>query len=136
MIFQEREKEVINPRCTCAARVTVVVSVCLSLSTPQLTSQWFVCPRNDAMHSSSNKNQFNFMGYSESAPLLRSGIICVSWQHVSPYPVFVVTEASLLVRKANNITVSQLCSSSFTSRLNNSCAFVLYTYALCQGFAV
>ena len=47
--------------------VTVVGSVCLS--TPQLTSRWFVCPRNDATHSSDNKNQFNCMA--ERAPLLR-----------------------------------------------------------------
>ena len=102
---------IFNPRHACAARVTVVecvcvcVCVCLSvcLSTPQLTSQWFVCPRNDATHSSDNENQFNCMAYSESSPLLRSGAIYISRQCVRSYLVFVATGPSLLARKANDI---------------------------------
>ena len=94
---------IINPRRACAAKVTVVgcVCLCVCLSTPQLTSRWFVCPRNDATDSSDNENQFNCMDYSENAPLLRSGVICDSRQCVRPYLV-VATKASLLVTKANN----------------------------------
>ena len=90
--------------CVC---VCVHVCVCVCLSTSQLTLRWFVCPRNDITHSSDDENQFNCMAYSESAPLLRSGVICVSRQRVRPYPVFVATESFLPARKANdNIILS------------------------------
>ena len=55
------------------------------------------------MHSSDNENQFNCMAYSESAPLQRYGVICVSQQCVRSYLVFVATEPSLLARMANDI---------------------------------
>ena len=41
--------------------------------------------------------------FSETAPLQRFGVICTSRQHVCPYLVFVATEASLVVRKINDI---------------------------------
>ena len=39
----------------------------------------------------------------KNASFTRYGVICVSRQHVRPYLVFVTTEASLLVKKANEI---------------------------------
>ena len=100
----------VNHQCACMHSEGYCSWVCVSvcLSTPQLTSRWFVCPRNDATHLSDNENQFNFMAYSEGAPLLRYGVICISRQCRRPYLVFVATEASLLVRKANDILITTI----------------------------
>ena len=55
----------INPRRACAARVTVVVSVCVS--TLHLTYRMFIRPTNDTL---TGKEDQNICGvFSENAPL-------------------------------------------------------------------
>ena len=49
-------KEVINPRRACAARVTVVGSVCLSV-TQHLTSRTFVCLTIGTTYSTGSEGQ-------------------------------------------------------------------------------
>ena len=41
--------------------------------------------------------------FANKASFKRYGVICVSRQHVRPYFVFVTIQASLLVKKANDI---------------------------------
>ena len=55
-----------NPRCACAARVTVVESVCVCRD---LTSGVSVHPENDIMYPTGNKGQNNCVNFSETASL-------------------------------------------------------------------
>ena len=63
---------IINPRCACAARVTVLgsvhVSVCLSV-TLHLTSRMSVRPRNDTIYPTGDEGQKICGVFSENAPL-------------------------------------------------------------------
>ena len=63
---------VINPRRACAARVTVVGSVCLSVCvsvTQHLTSPMFVRLTNDTTYLTDNEGQKFRAVFSENAPL-------------------------------------------------------------------
>ena len=68
--------------------------------TLHLTSGVSVCLKNDTAYLTSNEGQYICAVFSL---LQRCGVICISWQCLHPYLVFVATEASLLVRKANDI---------------------------------
>ena len=46
---------------------------------------------------------FKLCVFANKASFKRYGVICVSRQHVRPYLVFVTIQASLLVKKANEI---------------------------------
>ena len=73
--FACREKlwhqSIINPRRACAARVTVVGSVCLSAQ--HLTSRASFRPENHITYSTGNEGQHNCVDFSETAPLQRYG---------------------------------------------------------------
>ena len=73
--------------------------VCLSV-TLYLDSQVSVCLKNDTIYQMCNEGQRFFFG---NDLFLFYVVICISWQHVHCYFVFVKTEASLLVSKANDI---------------------------------
>ena len=64
---------IINPRRTCAARVTVVgsvcVCVCVCVSTQHLTSRMFIHPTNDTTYLTGNEGQKICGVFSENAPL-------------------------------------------------------------------
>ena len=61
---------VINPRRACAARVTVVGSVCVCLSVTQhLASRTFIRPTNDMTYLTGDEGQKFCGGFSENAPL-------------------------------------------------------------------
>ena len=79
---------VINPRRACAARVTVVGSVCLCvcvcLSMLQLTPRLFVRPANDTIYFTGNDNQFDLAVFS---PLQRSER-CQHSTHTNSRPFF------------------------------------------------
>ena len=93
---------VINPRRACAARVTVVgsVRVCVSV-TLHLTSRMSVRLKNDTIYLMGTEGQKIRAVFSKTASFERYGVICVSRQRARPYLVFVTTQASLLVKKAN-----------------------------------
>ena len=57
----------INPRRACAARVTVVGFVCLSIQ--HLTYRMFIHPTNDMTYLTGNKDQIFRGVFSENAPL-------------------------------------------------------------------
>ena len=62
----------INPRRACAAMVTVVGSVCLSVYlsvTQHLASQMFICSTNDTTYLTGNEGQKVCGVFSENAPL-------------------------------------------------------------------
>ena len=65
---------IINPRRTCAARVTVVRSVCLSVKS-HLTSGASVRPENAVTHSSGNEGQ-KFCGVFSETALLQHPLRC------------------------------------------------------------
>ena len=75
----------INPRRACAARVTVVGSVCVSML--QLTPRLFVRPTNDTIYFTGSDNQFNLAVFSEYAPLQRSER-CQHSTHTNSRPFF------------------------------------------------
>ena len=58
---------IINPRRACAARVTVVGSVCVS--TQHLTYRMFIRPTNDPTYLTGNEGQKICGVFSEKAPL-------------------------------------------------------------------
>ena len=98
----------INPRRACAARVTVVwslcVCVCVCLSvTLHLTSRMSVRLKNDTIYLTGTEGQKIRAVFSKTASFERYGVICVSRQRARPYLVFVTTQASSLVKKANEI---------------------------------
>ena len=62
----------INPRHTCAARVTVVGSVSVSVSVSVTTSRLLVLLTNDIAYSAGNLNHLNQTIFFEKAPLPRS----------------------------------------------------------------
>ena len=71
----------INPRRACAARVTVVGSVCLSVN-QHLTSGASVRLENDITYSAGNEGEKICGVFSETAPLQRSSTSCIvrrSW---------------------------------------------------------
>ena len=99
---------IINPRRACAARVTVCVytyvCVCVCLSvTLHLTSRMSVRLTNDTIYLTGTEGQKIRAVFSKTASFERYGVICVSRQRARPYLVFVTTQASLLVKKANEI---------------------------------
>ena len=64
--------QLFNPRCACAARVTVVGFVCLSVClsvTLHLTSRTSVRPRNDTIYPTGDEGQKICGVFSENAPL-------------------------------------------------------------------
>ena len=61
-------KSFINPRRACAARVTAVGSVCVSV-TLHLTSRTSVRPRNDTIYPMGNEGRKICGVFSENAPL-------------------------------------------------------------------
>ena len=76
---------------------TVVVCVCVSV-TLHLTSRMSVRLKNDTIYLTGTEGQ-----KIRAASFERYGVICVSRQRTRPYLVFVTTQASLLVKKANEI---------------------------------
>ena len=88
----------INPRRACAARVTVVGSVCLSV-TLHLTSRMSVRLKNNTIYLTGTEGQKIRAVFSKTASFERYGVICVSRQRARPYLVFVTTQASLLVKR-------------------------------------
>ena len=66
---------VINPRRACAARVTVVGSVCVSVKS-HLTYGASVRPENAVTYSAGNEGQKICGVFSETAPLQRYGTCC------------------------------------------------------------
>ena len=62
----------VNPRHACAARVTVIVSLCVYVIPLQLTSQLLVRLTNNMTYSVGNENHLNETISFEKAPLLRS----------------------------------------------------------------
>ena len=97
---------IINPRRACAARVTVVGSVCVCVCvsvTLHLTSRMSVRLKNDTIYLTGTEGQKIRAVFSKTASFERYGVICVSRQRARPYLVFVTTQASLLVKKANEI---------------------------------
>ena len=63
-------QSVINPRRTCAARVTVVGSVCVCVSVAQhLTYRMFIRPTNDTTYLTGNEDQNIYGVFSENSPL-------------------------------------------------------------------
>ena len=67
---------IFNPRRACAARVTVVGSVCLSVKS-HLTYGASVRPEIDVTYSAGNKGGKICGVFSETAPLQRSGTSCI-----------------------------------------------------------
>ena len=68
----------VNPRRACAARVTVLgsvcvcVCVCVCVSALNLASRASFGPENHITHATGNENQKNRVDFSETAPLQRS----------------------------------------------------------------
>ena len=62
---------IINPRCTCAPRVTVVVCVCMPVK-----SYLTVRPENSVTYLAGNKGQ-KCVGFSETTPFKSYGVICL-----------------------------------------------------------
>ena len=110
-IYTASAQPTINPRRACAARVTswglctsyVSVCVCLSVYTLHLTSRMSVRLKNDTIYLTGTGGQKIRAVFSKTASFERYGVICVSRQRARPYLVFVTTQASLLVKKANEI---------------------------------
>ena len=76
MISTKSSAAFINPRCACAARVTVVGSVCASVKS-NLTSGASVRPENFVTYSTGNEGQ-NICGvFSETASFKSYGVICL-----------------------------------------------------------
>ena len=71
----------INPWCTCAARVTVLGSVCVfvCVSIQHLTSRASFCPENHITYSMGNEGQKVCVDFSETAPLQRYTASCIVW---------------------------------------------------------
>ena len=82
--------------------VCVCVSVCLSV-TLHLTSRMSVRLKKDTIYLTGTEGQKIRAVFSKTASFERYGVICVSRQRACPYLVFVTTQASLLVKKANEI---------------------------------
>ena len=82
--------------------VRVCVCVCLSV-TLHLTSRMYVRLKNDTIYLTGTEGQKIRAVFSKTASFERYGVICVSRQRARPYLVFVTTQASLLVKKANEI---------------------------------
>ena len=78
------------------------LSVCLSV-TLHLTSRTFVRLKNDTIYLTGNEGQKLLAVFSKTASFEIYGVICVSRQRVRPYLLFVTPQASLLVKKANEI---------------------------------
>ena len=70
-------KFLINPRCACAARVTVLGHVCVCLSVKShLTSGASVCPENTVAYSAGNGGQ-NICGvFFKTGPFKSYGVKC------------------------------------------------------------
>ena len=66
----------INPRRACAARVTVVGSVCVSVKS-NLTPGASVRPENTVTYSAGNGGQKICGVFSETAPFKSYGVICL-----------------------------------------------------------
>ena len=96
---------IINPRCACAVRVTVVglymcVSVCLSVKI-HLTFGASDCPEIDVTYSTSNKGQ-NICGvFSETTPLQRPSTPSI----VRPYVQSAIFKAHVLTNEACQLAV-------------------------------
>ena len=73
----------INPRCACAARVTIVVclSFCLSVES-HLTSGASVRPENAVTYSADNEGEKICGVFFETALLPRSSTFCIVWLSV------------------------------------------------------
>ena len=69
--YSSRSIKIINPRRACAARVTVVGSVCVSVKS-HLTYGASVRPENAVTYSAGNEGQKICGVFSETAPLQRS----------------------------------------------------------------
>ena len=88
---------IINPRRACAARVTVVgsvcvcVCVCLSVKS-HLTYGASVRPENAVTYSAGNEGQKISGDFSEDAPLLRSSGVPVVF-HTFRWPFFFIAKA-------------------------------------------
>ena len=82
--------------------VCVCTCVCLSV-TLHLTSRMSVRLKNDTIYLTGTEGQKIRAVFSKTASFERYGVICVSRQRARPYLVFVTTQASLLVKKANEI---------------------------------
>ena len=68
----------VNPRRACAARVTVVGSVCVCVSVKSnLTSGASVRPENIVAYSAGNGGQKICGVFSETAPFKSYGVICL-----------------------------------------------------------
>ena len=73
--------QVINPRCACTVRVTVVGSACVHVSVNQhLTSGASVHLENDTTYSMGNEDQNVCVDFSETALLQRYIASCIVWQ--------------------------------------------------------
>ena len=72
--------------------------VCLSV-----TSRMSVRLKNDTIYLTGTEGQKIRAVFSKTASFERYGVICLSRQRARPYLVFVTTQASLLVKKANEI---------------------------------
>ena len=81
---------------------SVCVCVCVSV-TLHLTSRMSVRLKNDTIYLTGTEGQKIRAVFSKTASFERYGVICVSRQRARPYLVFVTTQASLLVKKANEI---------------------------------
>ena len=68
-----------------------------------LTSRMSVGLKNETVYLTGNEGQKIKRDFSENVPFLTYGVICASRQRVRPYFVFVTTEASLLVKKADEV---------------------------------
>ena len=68
--------DIINPRCACAARVTVVGSVCVSVKS-HLTSGVSVRPETSVTYSGGNRGPKICRVFSETASLKIYGVICL-----------------------------------------------------------
>ena len=68
-----------------------------------LTSRMSVRLKNDTIYLTGTEGQKIRAVFSKTASFERYGVICVSQQRARPYLVFVTTQASLLVKKANEI---------------------------------
>ena len=84
----------INPRRACAAKLSVTL---------HLTSRMSVRLKNDTIYLTGTEGQKIRAVFSKTASFERYGVICVPRQRARPYLVFVTTQASLLVKKANEI---------------------------------
>ena len=82
----------VNPRRACAARVTVVGFVCLSVFKSHLTYGGSVRPENAVTYSAGNKGQKICGVFSEDAPLLRSSGAAIVF-HTFRWPFFFVAKA-------------------------------------------